>query len=51
MAGQSVYATERTNSGPAIHQAPQTGFDTAATDDRGAALACLCERSLRRVFE
>jgi hypothetical protein len=51
MAGQSVYATELTNCGPAIHQAPQTCFDIAATDDRGAVLACLFERNLRPVFE
>jgi len=35
-------------SGPASHQG-QTCFDIAATDDCGAALACLCERSSRLV--
>jgi hypothetical protein len=29
-------------SGPAIHQALQTGFDTAATDERCVDLGCLC---------
>jgi hypothetical protein len=38
-------------SGLAIHQAPQTCFDTAATDERGADLACIFERSSRPVFE
>src|SRR5437899_635598 len=37
-------------SGLAIHQAPQTCFDTAARDERGAALVCICERSSRPVF-
>jgi hypothetical protein len=39
MAGQSVYATQLTNSGPAIHQARRTYFDTAAIDERDADLA------------
>jgi hypothetical protein len=30
---------------PANHRALQTGFDTAATNERGAGLACLFERS------
>jgi hypothetical protein len=51
MAGQSVYVTaELTMSEPAIHQAPQTYFGTAATDDCGADLDFLCERSSRPVF-
>jgi hypothetical protein len=50
MAGQSVYATELTNNGPAIHQAPQTYFGIGATDDCGALLVSLFERSLRPVF-
>jgi hypothetical protein len=37
-------------SGLAIHQAPQTCFDTAATDERGADLVCISERSSRPVF-
>jgi hypothetical protein len=37
-------------SGPANHRALQTGFDTAATDERGADLACIFERNLRPVF-
>jgi hypothetical protein len=32
-------------SGSANHRALQTGFDTAATDEHGADLACLLERS------
>ena len=32
-------------SGSANHRALQTGFDTAATNERGADLACLLERS------
>jgi hypothetical protein len=52
MAGQSVYATaELTMGGPAIHHVPQTCFDIAATDERGAVLACLSERSSHPVFE
>jgi hypothetical protein len=38
-------------SGPAVHQAPQTCFDTAATDERGAGPGCIFERSSRPVFE
>jgi hypothetical protein len=37
-------------SAPAIHQAPQTYFGTVATDERGADLACTCERSPRPFF-
>jgi hypothetical protein len=53
MAGHSVYATaaELTNSEPAIHQAPQICFDTAATDERGAVLACLLDSNSHPVFE
>jgi hypothetical protein len=50
MAGQSVYATELTNSGPAIHQAAHACFDTAATDERGADLVYIFERNSRPVF-
>jgi hypothetical protein len=46
MGGQSVYATAE----PAIHQALQTGFDIAATDERCVDLGCIYERSLRPVF-
>jgi hypothetical protein len=38
-------------SGPAIHQAPQTGFGIAATDGRGAGPGCIFARSPRPVFE
>jgi hypothetical protein len=50
MAGQSVYAIELTNSEPAIHQAAQTCFDIAATDDGGTVLASLFESNSRPVF-
>jgi hypothetical protein len=37
-------------SGPAIRRALRTYLDTAATDERGADLACLSERSSRPAF-
>src|ERR1700731_98786 len=38
-------------SGLAIHQAPQTCFDTAAINERGTGLACISEGSSRPAFE
>ena len=39
--GCVTYQDDVKISGPAIHQAQQTCFDTAATDEHGADLACI----------